>query len=129
MKKVTIWVTADGHEFSSEEAAERHERSLLRNFVNTKFYRVSASPDLTEGRVGPQPVGLLAVNAKSHHEMFARHWCYEKYGNAVAFVMGVPGSNAIIPNWSITLVSTEKAIESELPVLDTVEDSALKLSS
>lgn len=100
--------TIDGKLFESKEEAQKHEEQNQ----NLKAFKIFAYPDLTEGRSGPEFQGYLLVNAKSNHSMFAEHWCYEKYHNKIAFVMGVFGSNAIMENWYYTSCSLSEVNDS-----------------
>lgn len=96
--KTIVYKTIDGKIFESKEDAQKHETKL----GNLRAFKIYAYPDLNEGRRGAEFQGYLLVNARSSHDMFAEHWCYEKYKNKVAFVMGAFGSNAIMENWYYT---------------------------
>lgn len=95
-----VFITSDGEEFLSKDEAVAHESGL--KFI--AYYKVNANPDLTEGRHGPKHIGYMEVVAGSNHDMFAEHAGYKMYGSKVSFCMGVFGSNAIIPNWSLTRI-------------------------
>lgn len=102
--KTVVYKTVDGKLFDKKEEAEKHEEL----FKNLRAFKVNAQPDLTEGRHGPVFQGYLLVNAKSNQHLFAEDWCFKKYGNGVAFVMGTFGSNAIIKNWMVTNCKMEE---------------------
>lgn len=110
IKSIT-YRTIDGKLFESKEEAEQHEMKIR----NVKAYKIYAYPDLNEGRRSAEFQGYLLVNSDGYHDMFAEYWCYEKYKNRVAFVMGAFGSNAIMENWSykscdVLEVQSEKII-------------------
>lgn len=92
-----VYKTSDGKVFPSIYEAEKHEASLK----NIKYYSISYGADLTEGRQWLQQYALIEVNANSNHRAFAEFLCYSVFGAANQFVMGVFGSNAILPYWRI----------------------------
>jgi hypothetical protein len=114
--KKTVYVTDDGKEFTNRKEAELHETKTK----DVKYFLVSYAPDLTEGR-GLQNKGILMVHSKGCQSMFAEHYCYQKFGNKIEFVMGVYGSNAITQNWSIREINKEQT--ANYPVLARLEEN------
>lgn len=113
--KIVVYKTIDGKIFENKEEAEKHER----NISNVYAFKIYYQPDLTEGR-GFQKYGYLLINANKKHEIFARHWCYERFGNEITFVMGVYGSNAITKEWSICHCPLNKVEDDK--ILDKIEE-------
>lgn len=105
MREVTklVYETEDGKVFENKEDAIKYEEKYL----NVKAFHVYHSPDLTEGR-GYQKDDYILVHARGNHLLFAEHYCYKTFGNKVSFVMGVYGSNAITPAWSVTPCDMKK---------------------
>jgi hypothetical protein len=114
--KSVIYITDDGKEFTNKNDALKHETKLK----NVKAFLVRYNPDLTEGR-GFQKSGIVLVHANGNHKEFVEHWCYERFGNSITFVMGVYGSNAICGNWYITS-ATDNDIN-QFEVLDKIEEN------
>ncbi len=96
--KVVQYQTADGKIFENIDDANEWEQKKTKN---CKYFKGKYGPDLTEGRHGPSLDVYIQVRAKDSHFMFAKHAMYKVFGNEIAFVQGVFGSNAIIPNWSL----------------------------
>lgn len=102
-KKSTTYVTSDGTEFTEKPKAEEHENALK----DLKYFRVRQGTDCTEGRYQLKNSWLMAVNAKSNHELFAEAACELLFGNRVVFVQGFFGSNAISKNWVLSGAENE----------------------
>ncbi|MFJ8528629.1 hypothetical protein [Bacillus sp. NPDC094106] len=96
MEEVKVYKTIDGQVFDTYEQAKEHEESI----ANIKVFCVQHQPDLNETGM-LQKESYLIVHANGQHQLFAEHWCHENIGNALAFVMGVYGSNAIVRNWRL----------------------------
>jgi len=92
-----VFQSRDGKMFNTKAEAQDHEESL----DQVKYFVVHYSPDLTEGRVSSQASGIIGVNAAGSHNLFAEHACFALFGSRWAFVQGVFGDNAIIPNWRL----------------------------
>lgn len=95
--ETVTYKTSDGKIFDTAQQAEKWE---MRN-KNVIGFQISHGPDLTEGR-GFMRKSNIKVRANANHLMFAEYAAYKIFGNKVAFVQGVFGSNAICPNWSLT---------------------------
>jgi hypothetical protein len=117
MKEIpsVIYETIDGKRFISRKEAELHESQL----TDVKGFLVRYAPDLTEGR-GWQKEGIVLVHAKRHQLWFAEHYCYEKFGNRIEFIMGAYGSNAITENWSVREVNIDS--QKKQPILAKLEE-------
>lgn len=116
--KVVQYQTADGKFFDKVEDANKWEQ---RNLENCKYFKGKCYPDLNEGRYPPNTDVFIQVRAKDSHFMFAKYAMYKVFGNEVAFVQGVFGSNAITPNWSLSSacdVSEVDFINSKLIVVE-----------
>ncbi|MNV46332.1 hypothetical protein D3C71_1381570 [compost metagenome] len=117
--ETVVYTTDDGKSFLSKEEAIKHEEALK----NVKVFLVHFAPDLTEGR-GYSKSGLIWVNAKGNHRDFAEHWCYSNLGNRIAFVMGVYGSNALMPSWVLTEFTGRDS--SKISILARLEEEFVK---
>lgn len=84
---------------AAKDADEKRKKSINRG-RKLKYYKVSYRPDLTEGR-GFKEHGVLTIGARDNHSMFAEHWCFDNFGNRIAFIMGVYNDAAITENWRI----------------------------
>ena len=97
-----IFIAEDGKEFLSEEKAKEYEREFLQRKKNMRYYRVSHSPDLTEGR-GFHKSFLVAVEKGQGHQLYVELYCERYIGSRISWVMGV----AATANWSISPVNEE----------------------
>lgn len=88
-RKQTVYETSDGKIFSSKRDAIDHENQIQ----SIKWFFVSFSPDLTEGR-GFQSHAYIAVNAKTQHMDFAEYAIAKKLGPRFSFCQGVFGSQS-----------------------------------
>ncbi|MBX4152272.1 hypothetical protein [Paenibacillus lautus] len=84
----------------------------------TKYFLVEYRPDLNEGRYGFQKKGVVIVRAKNYHRKFVEHYCYQKFGNRIDFVMGSYGSHAITETWEIQEIKYPDRYE----ILTEIED-------
>lgn len=92
-----MYKTSDGKVFPSIDEAEKHEASLK----NIRYFVVRYGADLTEGRQWLESKALIEVNTNGAHKGFAEILCHSLFGSPHQFVMGVFGSNAILPYWRI----------------------------
>lgn len=65
-----------------------------------KCFLVKYNRDLTEGKVYHNE-GVVLVHANHSHQELVEHWCYEEFGNKIAFCMGAYGSSALVTSWAI----------------------------
>lgn len=95
---VTTYVADDGTSFFTEKECLAHEAKVREEEKNTSYWRVVASPDLTEGR-GYSELRILKVQADIYGpvQSLVEDWCFRTYGRPVAFVMGV----APITSWFV----------------------------
>lgn len=107
----TIYTTSDGKTFEDKQEAEKYEKKLQQKSI--KIYKVHYSPDLNEGR-GYYNNGYVYIHANREHELFLRHFLCEKFGNPISFVMGVFGSNAIMPSYSYIECSEKDVIPDKI---------------
>ncbi|HLO11329.1 MAG TPA: hypothetical protein VK190_03610 [Pseudoneobacillus sp.] len=121
LTKVT-YKTTDGLLFEDQKEAEKHEKELN----DVKVFKIYSGPDLTEGRHGPEFTGYLLIHANNNHDMFAENWCYNNYGNKVAFTMGVYGSNAILYRWRFQQCALDQ-VEPNKVIARLEEDFVTKL--
>lgn len=66
--------------------------------MKTLYFVVHYDPDLVEGK-GHKRKGVIKVTANDKHGMFARHWCYNEFGNEIDFIMGNYSSVTVVKNW------------------------------
>ncbi|MGT2429289.1 hypothetical protein ACU4HD_12180 [Cupriavidus basilensis] len=97
----TIYRADDGQIFETEKACVEHEAKITARAKLTTYWRVSHSPDLTEGR-GFQALTLVECYGPEawNAEMFMQDWCFRKLGRPVDFVQGV----APMPAWRVSAI-------------------------
>lgn len=113
IKTHITYETSDGEVFTDKAKAEEHESYLETLYKNVRAYHVSYSPDLTEGH-GYECDGYVLVHAKCCHELFLKHWLGEEFGNPIALVGGVYGSNAIMDRYVYKEVPYEQVDTSKV---------------
>lgn len=104
-----VFVSEDGKSFDLEKDCVAHEQCLeiqKRRLDKIKFYSISHTPDLTEGR-GYYGLTYLAVEDDYYHSEWALDFCFKNFGSALEFVMGV----SPIPNWVLRETTKEKFLD------------------
>jgi hypothetical protein len=112
-----VYQAEDGTIFEDSESANKYEKSLK----DLKYFYVRYGADLTEGREWLRSQAYIAVNCKGSHLDFAKILCFSKFGTEHQFCMGVFGSNAIIPYWSLTETPVTK-LDPTIKILFAVEE-------
>ncbi len=95
--KKIIYTASDGKEFDNEKEAQEHDEKIMLESI--RVYKVFYNPDLNEGR-GYDNHGYVYVHANNNHKQFLEYFLCNKFGNPISFVMGVFGSNAIMPTYT-----------------------------
>lgn len=101
MKEETrkVFVAEDGKPFDTEAACKVHEDYLTGRKMRLdkmRFFCVTHSPDLTEGRgwYGLTYVALEVTESYSKdHELWLRDFCFTQFGYAMQFVQGCAPMN------------------------------------
>lgn len=96
-KEVKIYIV-EGKEFLDEMEAKKY-KDKINEHLKYKYYNVSHSPDLIEGRGFDKKV-ILAIPHLGGYTNYAAalQYCMKNFGNPLEFVMGVEAT----PNWVIT---------------------------
>ena len=89
MRKVFV-SEEDNRSFETQEECQKHIdglNAIKDRLRNMKFYRVTHSPDLTEGR-GYYGLTYIAIETKYDHENWFMDYCYTHFGKAIQMVQG-----------------------------------------
>ena len=112
-KKIKVYITTDGKEFTNKKEAEKWEEEC----AEVSYFVVHYSPDLNEGRTSSQRKGLVqVVGFRDNERSIAQFACERAFGGSYAFVQGVFDTNAMMPNFSLGSSPTDEELEN----LDTV---------
>lgn len=108
MKQETrsVYVAEDGKVFDSETECSAHEEVLTKEKLRLKkikFYSISHSPDLTEGR-GLFGCTYLAIEDDYYHNHYMLDYCKKNFGDSVQFVQGA----CPIPGWEFREITLEQ---------------------
>lgn len=97
MVQKPVYVAADGKEFIDKAECERYEELLSK----TTYWRVTHSPDLTEGR-GYYGLSFFTFTYGGYlaPSDYMIDFCIKRFGPKVEFVQGV----SAIPNWTFEQV-------------------------
>ena len=107
-KKVKVYITADGKEFTNKKEAEKWEEEC----EEVSYFVVRYSPDLNEGRTTSNRRGLVQVVGFRYNEVsIAQFACERAFGGSYAFVQGVFDANAMMPNFSLGSSPTNEELE------------------
>ena len=107
-KKIKVYITADGKEFTDKGDAEKWEAEI----AEVSYFVVHYSPDLTEGRTLSQRKGLVQVVGFRNNERNIAHFaCERAFGGSYAFMQGVFDGNAMMANFSLGSSPTDKELE------------------
>lgn len=113
MKSVTkqFFESFDGKLFEDEALCKLHEDKIRDVMLNTHFFCVTHSPDLTEGRgyYGTDIIAIYSKYAKSAEEYVFAHYLKKNNGHLHSFVQGVqPMAAFIIRKVSPSYAKTDK---------------------
>ncbi len=105
-RPVDVFIANDGIEFTDEGECLKHDEVIK----NTRYFRITCNPDLTEGR-GYYIRYFVKCMFGTDSLMFVEEYCRKEFGRGYDFVMGCIGLNAVMRKYHITEVTLEKALE------------------